>query len=153
MTKPTLYLAGPVAHVDDHGVGWRETVAESAHSFETANPLDKYNVGLDDLAIVHHRPPLEEGEITPAQIVDNDKRLIDESDAVLVGYEAVQSVGTPMEVMYAYDTLKPVVLWIRDDTDPEALSPWWHHHVSAIEESLTSALWQLRERTEVRIDG
>ena len=153
MTKPTLYLAGPVAHVDDHGVGWRETVAETAHSFETANPLDKYNVGLDGLEIVHHAPPLEEGEATPAQIVTNDKRLIDESDAILVGYEAVRMTGTPMEVQYAFGTGKPTVLWVRDDTDPEALSPWWHHHVSTIEESLTSALYELRQRTEVRIDA
>ena len=146
--KPTLYLAGPVAHVDDHGVGWRETVAETAHSFETANPLDKYNVGLDDLAIVHDGES-GDGEVTPAEIVTNDKRLIDESDAILVGYEAVRMTGTPMEVQYAFGTPKPVVLWIRDDTDLEALSPWWHHHVSAIEESLTSALWQLRQRTGV----
>lgn len=151
--KPTVYLAGPVAHVDDHGVGWRERVIETTHSFAFNNPLDKYNVGLDNLEIVHNRPPLDEGEVSPEQIVSNDKQLIDDSDAILVGYEAVQSVGTPMEVMYAYATPKPVVLWIRDNTSRDALSPWWHVHTSAIESNLTGALWQLRQRTEVSIDA
>jgi len=68
MSKPTIYLAGPVQHADDHGVGWRETVAETASSFETLNPLDKYNVGLDDLEIVHE-PPAGDGEVTPHEIV------------------------------------------------------------------------------------
>jgi len=148
--KPTVYLAGPVAHADDHGVGWRERVEDLVNSFETANPLDKYNVGLDDLEIVHDGPA-GEGEVTPREIVTNDKRLIDDSDAILVGFEDVRMTGTPMEVQYAFATPKPVVLWIRDDTDPEALSPWWHHHVSAIEGNLTSALWQLRQRTEVSV--
>jgi len=87
--KPTLYLAGPVQHADDHGVSWRETAAETAHSFETADPLDKYNVGLDDLEIVHGGES-GEGEVTPAEIVHNDKRLIDESDAILVGFDNVR---------------------------------------------------------------
>lgn len=150
MTKPTIYLAGPVAHADDHGVGWRETVEETASSFECANPLDKYHVGLDDLEIVHHKPPAE-GEVTPAQIVENDKRLIDDSDALLVGYEVTQSIGTPMEVFYAHNTPKPIVLWVRDDTDPETMSPWYHAHVDAIEENLTNALWQLRQRVEMEV--
>jgi len=150
MSKPSIYLAGPVAHVDDHGVGWRETVAETASSFETLNPLDKYNVGLDDLEIVHE-PPAGDGEVTPHEIVGNDKRLLDQSDAVLVGYEAAQSIGTPMEVMHVFGTGTPVVLWIRDDTDPEALSPWWHCHVSAIETNLTNALWQLRQRVDMEV--
>ena len=150
MSKPTIYLAGPVAHADNHGVGWRETVEETVSSFECANPLDKYNVGLDDLEIVHE-PPAGDGQVTPHEIVGNDKRLLGESDAVLVGYEAVQSIGTPMEVMHVFGTGKPVVLWIRDDTDPEALSPWYHAHVNAIEENLTNALWQLRQRVDMGV--
>jgi len=150
MTKPTIYLAGPVADVADHGVGWRQNVSELVDSFEVNNPLDKYNVALDDLDIVHHRPP-GEGEITPAQIVENDKRLIDDSDALLVGYETAESIGTPMEVFYAHSTPKPIVLWIRDDTPPEALSPWYHAHADAIEENLTNALWQLRQRVDMEV--
>lgn len=148
MSKPTIYLAGPVAHAADGGAGWRSTVEETANSFETLNPLDKYNIPVDDLDIIHEGEA-GDGEVTPKEIVTNDKRLIDESDAILVGYSAVQSVGTPMEVMYAFDTPKPVVLWIRDETPAEALSPWWYHHVSAVEDNLTSALWQLRQRASV----
>jgi len=89
--------------------------------------------------------PLEELEIVPGasrdgvdktvgvrELVENDKRLIDESDGILLGYTAVRSIGTPMEVMYAREREMPVAIWIRDDTDMEDLSPWYQYHATAI---------------------
>jgi len=152
--KPTLYLAGPVQHADDHGVGWRETVTELVNSFETANPLDKYNIPVEDLTIVRGDADASgDNEIHARTIIKNDKRLIREADAILVGYEDVQMTGTPMEVCWCDEVCPetPIVVWMRDQTSRDELSPWWEH-ADAFERSLTSALWQLRQRTDVEVD-
>jgi len=150
--KPTIYLAGPVQHADDHGVGWRETVTELVNSFETANPLNKYNIPVEDLTIVRDRPPMGDDEVSAAQIIESDKDLIREADAILVGYEDVQMTGTPMEVCWCDEVCPetPIVVWMRDQTTRDELSPWWEH-ADAFERSLTSALWQLRQRTDVEV--
>ena len=146
--KPTVYLAGPVAHVDDGGAGWREHIeSRFGKVIETRNPLDKYNIPLEELDVV----PGDDsgrGEVSVGEIVTNDKRLIRESDAILVGYEAVQSVGTPMEVHYAFRRGYPVALWLRDDTDPDELSPWYRHHVSAITDSAELAVDHIRREVD-----
>lgn len=146
----TIYLAGPVATLDDGGAGWRESVLEYLGGDETVealNPLDKYNVPVDDLTVVHGMSD-EDDETTvgTVEIVGSDKQLVEASDAVLVGYEDVKSIGTPMEVMYAYDRDKPVGIWIRDETDAEELSPWYRHHASAVTNSLPMAIGHLKRK-------
>jgi hypothetical protein len=134
----TWYLAGPVQHVADGGKSWRDRIKdEYGHRYEFNDPLDKYNVPLDDLDVIPGRTS-GEGEVSVAEIVEGDKELLFESDAVLVGYEAVQSVGTPMEVMWAFRRGYKIVLWIRDDTDPADLSPWYHYHVDEVRFDLSS---------------
>jgi len=131
--KPTVYLAGPVRFADDGegglALGWRDRFeARFGDRFEVRNPLSKYNVPLDDLRI---KPgisnPNDETTVGVDELVRNDKQMIEGADVVLVGYKPVRSVGTPMEVMYAYERDIPVVLWGRDgDFD---LSPWYKYHV------------------------
>jgi len=150
MSKPTIYLAGPVAHADDHGVGWRETVEDNVSSFHTANPLDKYNIPVEDLTIVRGDADASgDNEIHARTIIKNDKRLIREADGILVGYEDVQMTGTPMEVCWCDEVFpeKPIVVWMRDETSRDELSPWWEH-ADAFEGNLTSAIYELRERVE-----
>jgi len=89
--------------------------------------------------------------VSVGEIVTSDKALIDKSDAILVGYTAVRSIGTPMEVMYAYDRDIPTALWIRDGTDSEDLSPWYRHHVTGVFDALRPALGHLRQ--EVAADA
>jgi len=149
----SVYLAGPVAALDDGGAGWREQVGrEYGEQYEFQNPLAKYNVPLDDLTIVDGVSNSDyDTTVGTDEIVREDKQKLLASDAVLVGYEDVQSIGTPMEVMYAYEREMPVSVWVRDDTEIMDLSPWYLHHASAITNSVEMALGHLDR--EVRADA
>ena len=140
--RTTVYLAGPVQHVDRGGADWRTEVAEFyADEYDFRDPLSKYNIPADDLVVV-------DGISNPDnpttggvdEIVERDKGLINESDGLLVGYSAVRSIGTPMEVMYARDRDYPVALWVRDGTDFETLSPWYRYHATAVTNDVGMAL-------------
>jgi len=134
MTEATIYLAGPVAAYDDGGAGWRERVVdEFSDEYEFRNPLDKYNVPVENLDVVNGYADEEaNGTVGVRDIVEGDKEMLREADGLLVGYTDVQSVGTPMEVMWAHERGFPVALWVRDDTDFEALSPWYRYHTTSL---------------------
>ncbi|MFW5896372.1 MAG: hypothetical protein ACOCUA_03210 [archaeon] len=142
MSDPTIYLAGPVAAYDDGGREWRDWVQDQFPDIEFKNPLAKYNVPLEELTITATETAREDA-ISVDRLVESDKRLLRESDALLVGYSDVKSIGTPMEVMWARERDYPVALWIRDDTDFEALSPWYRHHVTACTNDVTMAIGHL----------
>jgi nucleoside 2-deoxyribosyltransferase len=150
MTNPAVYLAGPVQHADDHGVGWRECVTDLIDGFEFNNPLDKYNVGVNDLTIIRDGDASGDSEIHATEIINADKQLIRESDAILAAFEDIKMTGTPMEVCWCDEVSseKPIVVWVRDGTSREQMSPWWEH-ADAIKHSLFGALWELRGRLEV----
>jgi hypothetical protein len=153
MREPVVYLAGPVANVPDGGASWRESVeAEYGDEIETRNPLENWNVPLDDLAISESPHADREGVVGYADIVESDLELLEESDAVLVGYEDIQSVGTPMEVRWAYERDYDIAIWVRDDTAVHDLSPWYLHHASAVTTSLELAVGHLTRSLEVEYD-
>jgi len=150
MTDHTLYLAGPVAALDDGGASWREeitTVFARDYNVQFKNPVAKYNVPASDVEIVSDASD-DPSEVTPEEIVDADKDLLRESDGVLVGYSDVQSVGTPMEVMWSYERDMPVVIWIRDGTPHSELSPWYRHHATAVTDSVAMAVEVLLRRID-----
>ena len=133
-SKPTIYLAGPVAAMVDGGAGWRDDIKEMfGAEFDFRDPLSKYNVPAEDLEIV---PGLSDSDdettVGVYEIVEGDKQLLEESDGVLVGFSHVHSIGTPMEVMWAYERDYPVALWLRDDTRRDELSPWYRYHATSI---------------------
>jgi len=126
----TIYLAGPVANVDDGGRDWRNELIDNNPTADFANPLDEYNAPADNLQIDTN--PTTQNQVSPTEIVESDKELLRESDAVLVGYEDVQSVGTPMEVMWAYERGYTISVWLRDDSILSDLSPWYHYHTDFV---------------------
>jgi hypothetical protein len=144
--RPTIYLAGPVQHVDGGGADWREQVQEFyADEYDFRDPLSKYNVPADDLTIVDGvSNPENDATVGVEEIVERDKGLLKESDGVLVGYSAVQSVGTPMEVMWAHERGYPIALWVRDDTEFGGLSPWYRYHATAITTAVGMGLSHIR---------
>ncbi len=109
-----IYLAGPIKNVADNGRIWRNDVKLQYLNKEFYDPLTHLDA--------------TEQDIDSETIVKCDKGGINQSDAVLVGYEAVESVGTPMEVMYAYERDLPIALWVRDDTKVADLSDWYRFH-------------------------
>ena len=89
-----VYLAGPIQHASDHGKGWRERlkkgdISHSGEDVEFIDPMDKYNT---------HE--MEETEWTSETIVEDDLKLIANSDALIVHWREVPTCGTPMEVLF-----------------------------------------------------
>jgi len=137
--KPTVYLAGPVQHADDGGEGWRTAIEDTVTNINWRNPLAKYNVPADGINIISEKTDAPD-TVTPADIVNADKELLRDSEAVLVGYSDVKQVGTPMEVMFAYEQSIPIVIWLRNATDRASLSPWYQYHADLITDRRDAAI-------------
>jgi nucleoside 2-deoxyribosyltransferase len=121
-----VYLAGPIAGcTDEQCNGWRNTVTAMLGEENVLNPMRRDYRGFD--------------VAPPAEIVEQDKADIDASTCVLVYYEQ-PSVGTSMEVLYAWERGKPVVIV----TEQQYLSPWLVYHAAHIVRSLGEAVWLIR---------
>jgi len=140
----TIYLAGPVANVENGGSKWRNELVESYPNTDFNNPLDKFNAPADNLEIEQN--PVGPNEVSATEIVEADKEILRESDAVLVGYEDIQSVGTPMEVMWAYERDYPITIWLRDGSILPDLSPWYLYHADFITSKQGHAVAHLERR-------
>ena len=127
----SVYLAGPVGYSSDNGTGWREEIENDyGDQFTFRNPLAKYNIPADNLSLVEGvSDPNNKKTVGVDEIVKGDKQLLEGSDAVLVGYEPVRSIGTPMEVMWAYERGHPIALWPIEGTWMSELSPWYRYHI------------------------
>lgn len=153
MTK--VYLAGPVRSVDDGGHGWRDWVTSTFDQFEWMNPLDKYDSNANDVKVVESKDNVEEeGEvITRGELVKSDKNMIRRSDAMLVGWTKVPSVGTPMEVMLAYQQKMPIAVWLEprgsmDLLEEREFSPWLKYHADVLTISGRGAMRTLEDLTD-----
>ena len=148
-SNPIVYLAGPVQHVADGGADWRDELQSVwGDRFEFKNPLAKYNVPVENLTVVDGLNSDGDDEVSVGEIVRGDKRLIYESDAILIGYSDIQSIGTPMEAMFGYERHYPIAIWIRDDTDADDLSPWYRYHADTITANLDVALASIRRSVD-----
>jgi len=124
--QPRVYLAGTVE--------WREGVIDRfGDRIKFQNPLGKYDCDLDELTILPgHQDGGDPTTIGAADIIETDKELLRNSDAVLVGYgRSHGSVGTPTEVLFAYARDKPVALCIQDDTMHHEIPAWYRYHITA----------------------
>lgn len=116
-----IYLAGPINGCSDSEANDWRSAFKKLHS----------NV-LDPMARDYRGKEAE----NVAGIVEGDKSDIDACDAVLVWFER-PSVGTSMEVLYAWERKKPVVV-VNKSGKP--ISPWLAYHSIAIVNSADEAL-------------
>lgn len=152
-TDAVIYLAGPVMEAPSAGAWWREMIIdEFGETVDFRNPLSKYNVPAEHLEIMPGTTGDGETTVGVDEIVESDKSMLRECDAVFVGYSDVQSVGTPMEVMWAYERDIPVCLWVRDETPYDELSPWYRYHVSMAVNSPKLGLYNLCAGVNTRQD-
>lgn len=122
--RPTVYLCGGInARLDAECRDWRES-AKGGLLAHIRDPMDRDYRGRE----------LEPG--IADEIVTNDKQDIDECDALLVYYDK-PSVGTSMEILYAWERKRPIVLV---DVSDKPLSPWLIYHVTVIKGSLAEAI-------------
>lgn len=104
-----VYLAGPIfGKSDEDCMAWRGE-ARGLLKAHVLDPMDRDYRGREDENV--------------AAIVEGDKRDIDSCDVLLVNALHGPSWGTAMEVLYARDAGKRVVVV----GDPP-VSPWLRHH-------------------------
>jgi nucleoside 2-deoxyribosyltransferase len=117
-----VYLCGPInGCTDEECKDWRE-YAKSALRAECVDPMVRDYRGRENEAV--------------AEIVENDKADIDGCDALLVNY-VKPSVGTSMEVLYAWERGKRVVVVAAPGIP---ISPWLRYHAALIYPTFTEAI-------------
>lgn len=120
-----VYLAGPIFGSSDAECrDWRERV--KAHWPQCVDPMVRDYRGLEDEAY--------------EDIVENDKADIDTCGTMLV-YFSKPSVGTSMEMLYAWERRIKIVLLVNPATK---LSPWLRYHATVIVHTLQEALDALK---------
>lgn len=160
--KPRVYLAGPVHHAEDSGVGWRNYVQENFSLFEWIDPIEKYSTTFDDVGVAYNEEHYEEliqrvGDdlnrvVTPEQVVREDKEQIRTADALLVGWTGVWSDGTLREIEFTTNQLgRPVVMWWKPFEEEEdekfihGIPLWRFEPLSFISGSLEECLGWLEQ--------
>lgn len=116
-----LYLCGPInGCTDEECNDWRSAV-KSMWDGEALDPMRRDYRG-------------KEAE-SYREIVELDKIDVARCDVVIVMYDK-PSVGTSMEILYAWQLGKPVVLICRPDAN---LSPWLRYHTHKQVHSIAAA--------------
>ena len=122
-----VYLAGPInGCTDEEANDWRSEATELLKPHRVADPMVRDYRGK------------ELGNV--AAIVDEDKRDISFSSAVLA-YCPTPSVGTSMEIFYAWDLGLSVATVVPNGV---AVSPWLSYHSSIIVATVSEAVDYLK---------
>lgn len=143
MSDTTIYLCGPIAGcTDDQCKDWRDHATELLTNRVTGtmlygrrtctvlNPMDRdYRGRCDDLF---------------QEVVQLDKRDIRNSDCMLINWTQ-PSVGTSMEILYAWENNVVNVLVLPEDLPKYDISPWLLYHCTKITNDLEEAIDWIRK--------
>jgi nucleoside 2-deoxyribosyltransferase len=118
----TVYLAGPINGCSDAEANDWRSLAKSFSGFAFIDPMVRDYRGKEAECV--------------REIVCLDKRDIRESDVVIVMY-VKPSVGTAMEVLFAWQLDKPVIVI---DQSGAPLSPWLVYHSTCVVKTVSEAM-------------
>lgn len=119
-----IYLCGPIMdRTDEECVAWRQRAADMLVPHTCLDPMRR-DYRDEDPGIIN-------------EIVHLDKMDIDMSDIVLAYFDQ-PSVGSSMEIHYAWDRNKIIV--VVDVSGRRYLSPWLIYHSTVIVPSLERAV-------------
>lgn len=108
-----VYLCGPILGCSDEECkDWREAAKKVLS--HTLDPMRRDYRGREQESY--------------KEIVEQDKADIDQADALLVNYDR-PSVGTSMEILYAWQQGKPVYVVTKPET---VISPWLRYHAEIL---------------------
>ena len=117
-----IYLAGPIFQMADHEcIDWRQEAKSRLNGFKVIDPMTR-----------DYRGKTNENY---QKIVEEDKAFIDDCDILLVNY-LKPSVGTSMEILYAWERKKHIIV-ISENFE---LSPWLLYHSNKMCRSLEEAI-------------
>lgn len=124
----TVYLAGPINGCTDAEMhDWRDDMTKRLQGFKILSPAARDYRGKEDESV--------------EEIVEGDKKDIDASD-IVIAFCPKPSVGTSMEVLYAWGT-KYVIIY----APPAApISPWLRYHASEIHDNAADIAESLRQQ-------
>ena len=126
MTKK-VYLCGPInGCTDEECKDWREMLKQRLGEDSCVDPMRRDYRGREDDCV--------------EEIVELDKIDILECDSLIVNYDK-PSVGTSMEVLYAWMHHKIIIVVCAPDT---RISPWLRYHSTRIVHSFQDALEDLQ---------
>ena len=125
-------MAGPIFQCEDREcISWREEAKQKLKDFEVIDPMERDYRGV-------------EAE-NYGRIVEEDKELIENSDILLVN-QVKLSVGTSMEIFYAWQRAKHVIVISPNGEN----SPWLVYHSEKILQSLDEAVNYIKEQVVAR---
>jgi nucleoside 2-deoxyribosyltransferase len=125
----TIYLCGPInGCTDEECKDWREAV-KARWPGETLDPMRRAYRGKETESV--------------NEIVEFDKIDVTNSDVILVNYDK-PSVGTSMEVLYAFERGKLVVVVAKEGA---SISPWLRYHSHKILHSFEDAIIWIADET------
>lgn len=120
-----VYLCGAInGCTDAEAKNWREYIKTQLP--DTLDPMRRDYRGRESDCV--------------NEIVELDKIDVMNSDVLLVNYDK-PSVGTSMEVLYAFERAKLVVVVCRSET---SLSPWLRYHSHKVVHSFDEAIAYIR---------
>ena len=145
---PNVYLAGPISHLDyKAATSWRA---------KARNKLARY--GIQAYSPLRDKKFLDNGQECPAQpdvhshplgtsrgIMMRDFNACVKADALLVNFQGSngKSLGTAMELAWAFDRHVPVVV-VADADDVNILHPMMHEACKLKVESLEEGIELIR---------
>ena len=118
-----LYLAHPIIH--RHEVRKQELLFERSTGIDLLNPF--YDTDREDIGAIDNGRTDRFG--VSLDIVENDIKLIQECDGLLYVPCGHESIGSAMEIAYAYQFGKPIYV-----IEPSDLSRhiWLRYHATAV---------------------
>ncbi len=121
--KLTVYLSGPMADCTlEEQTCWRNKMKEDLPDVEFLDPCRREFKEYESME-------------TAIEIVEKDKEDVDNSDVIFV-FHNKPSVGTSMEILYAFEKGK-YVLTVHATGMP--LSPWILYHSSMVVKTIEEA--------------
>lgn len=131
-----VYLCGPInGCTDDEANNWRSDIKVQYGAASCIDPMVRDYRGTEHLDY--------------REIVDLDKRDIRDADVILVNYDK-PSVGTSMEVFYAWQLGKPVIVWCRSDA---VISPWLRYHSTTFVHSVAEMVFAVKRCSPAQRSG
>jgi hypothetical protein len=122
LANADVYLAGPINACDDATAkDWRELAKTSIHGALIHDPMDRDFRGKEDMNVT--------------DIVETDKTEIDKC-SILFAYVSQISVGTSMEILYAWERGQHVII----ACPLPSISPWLRYHCTYLAPTLEEGL-------------
>ncbi len=125
--SPRAYLIGPIEYSPDHGLGWRQKLAEELKklgiqavlpndytSSVIANEFTFQQLKKVDIAAYREKM---------RQIIDIDLGLVEQADLIICKYNGEKISGTAAEATYAY--MRSIPTYLITDQPLESIPGWF----------------------------